>query len=97
MSPQLESIIKETQELDPDELRELMKAISGILRSKHRMHAKNNDFWNPKTLNQIIEEQNAKALNRLSDFVADFWPDEESVDEFIKYIYEQRREDRLSS
>ncbi|MFQ5677415.1 MAG: hypothetical protein ACE5G1_16120, partial [bacterium] len=96
MSPQLQTMIKEAQELSPVEQVELIAAISQALQNKYKQLSRNNDFWNPKTLKQLSDEQRVQAVKSLSDLAADFWPEEESVDEFNEFIYKQRLEDRLS-
>lgn len=53
------------------------------------------DFWEPKTLEQHIQAQLTRPVTDIADLVADFWPEEESADDFIAYIYQQRREDCL--
>lgn len=96
MTPQMKSILKETRNLTQDELMELMKEISGLLESKHPGLSGDNDFWHPKTLDQVIKEQNVQIVEDLSDFAADFWPEEESADDFLQYIDQQHQEDVLS-
>lgn len=43
-------------------------------------------------LKTLIEEAPVTDIDELG---GDFWPEDESVDDFIDYIYGQRREDRL--
>ena len=52
------------------------------------------DFWQPKTLQQHIEEQQVKPIRDITELVADFWPEDESADYLVTCIYEQRLEDR---
>jgi hypothetical protein len=96
MSPQVQTIINEAEELSPTEQIELIAAVSQLLQKRYTQLSKNNDFWKPKTLEQLVEEQQIKAVKNLSDLRTDFWPEEESVDEFNEFIYQQRQEDRLS-
>jgi hypothetical protein len=48
-------------------------------------------FWQPKTLQQHIQEQQVRPITNLDDLVVDFWPEEQSVDDFLDFTYEQRR------
>lgn len=52
------------------------------------------DFWKPRSIDEIVREQQispAMDLLALTD-----WPDEESADKRIEYIYGQRRADRMA-
>jgi len=53
------------------------------------------DFWEPKTLEEHIQAQQTRPMMSIA-IKADFWPKDESADDFIDYIYGQRREDRSS-
>ena len=95
MSPQLKALITEAQELTPLEQVELITAISQLLQNNNKLSETNSGFWQPKTLDQLYKEQRVQAVTNIFDLAADFWPEEESADEFNEYIYEQRHEDRL--
>lgn len=92
MSPQVQTIIQEAEELSPNEQMELLSAISEMLQNHHKQSL---TFWKPKTLEQLADEQQIQAIKNISDLKTDFWPEEESIDEFNEYIYKQREEDRL--
>ncbi len=42
-------------------------------------------IWQPKTLQQYIQEQQAQPITNLDDLVVDFWPEEQSVDDFLNF------------
>jgi hypothetical protein len=46
----------------------------------------------PRDLPTIAAEQGVQPVTSLDDLVGDFWPDDESVDEFIATVREWRRE-----
>ena len=56
----------------------------------HKQLSKFNDFWKPKALDQLFNNQNHQPVKSVFDFVTDFWPVEESVDDFNQCIYSQR-------
>lgn len=87
----LQTLIDAAQELSPLEQLELISALS---QSLHRNYQQTVDFWEPKTLEQLIQTQQTQPITNIAD-LAGFWPQEESVDDFIEYIYQQRHEDRL--
>lgn len=41
------------------------------------------DFWHPPTVEQLIKEQGVKPLTEESFKKADFWPEDQDVEEFI--------------
>lgn len=50
-------------------------------------------FWDRKTtLADLIARQGAKPVTRIEDLKADFWPEEESIDEFVRTIRQWRCE-----
>lgn len=51
------------------------------------------DFWQPQTVEQRIQAQQTQPVADIADLRADFWPEDESADDIIEYIYQQRRED----
>jgi Arc/MetJ-type ribon-helix-helix transcriptional regulator len=91
MGTRLQNLIDAAQELSPLEQLELISTIS---QSLHRNCQQAVDFWEPKTLEQLIQAQQTQPITDIAD-LAGSWPEEESVDDFIEYIYQQRREDRL--
>ena len=95
MSAQLKSIIKKAKALNPSEQMELITAISQLLQDAYKPFFLDSNFWQPKTIDQLYKEQQVQTVEDIFDFAADFWPEEESVDEFNEYIYKQRHEDRL--
>jgi hypothetical protein len=91
MTKRLQTLIDAAQELS---LLEQLELISTISQSLYRSYQQTVDFWEPKTLEQLIQAQQPQPITNIAD-LASFWPEEESVDDFIEYIYQQRREDRL--
>ena len=95
MSPHLQAVINEAQQLSSTEQIQLISAISEFLQKKYKTSDLNNDFWKSKTFIQVFNEQPVQPVESLKDLRADFWPKEDSVDEFNEYIYNQRSEVRL--
>jgi hypothetical protein len=95
MDSKLQTIIDSAQELTPYEQIELIHAVSQLLFRQYQPAPATTDFWEPKSLEQIIQLQPAPVIQDISTLQVDFWPEEEAVDDFIDYIYQQRTEDRL--
>jgi hypothetical protein len=90
----LESIIEAVQELSPIEQLDLISMVSQLL-SKDYPHLDSvSDFWKPRTLDEISYAQGTQPVTQLADLRGSFWPDDESADDLIDYVYQQRREDR---
>jgi hypothetical protein len=43
-------------------------------------------FWELPTLEELADEQGIEPVERLEDLVSGFWPDDESVDDFLAAI-----------
>jgi hypothetical protein len=55
------------------------------------------DFWTSKTAEQLAAEQGVKPwtaadVEKLRELADELWPDEESVDEFLVWLRQLRRE-----
>jgi hypothetical protein len=51
-------------------------------------------FWRHKSLDELIAEQGVRPIDDFQGFldkISDFWPEEESADEFIAWLAETRR------
>jgi len=91
--PNLEALIEAAQELSPLEQLTLMTALSESLRRSCLQTLSAADFWKPKTLQEQIEAQQVEPVGDIARLRAGFWPQDESADDLIEYIYEQRRQD----
>ena len=94
MTEKLQALIDTARELSFAEQLELISAVSQLVQSAYQDSG--SSFWQSKTIEQLIQEQQVRPVGNLKDLTVDFWPDEESADELIDYIYQQRLEDRLA-
>ena len=95
MSPKLQSIIDAAQELSPLEQLQLIEAVSEFLQLKYQIAGSTGDFWNSQSVEDLVRGQNKQPLTSIADLSADFWPEHETADDIIDYLYQQRQEDRL--
>lgn len=95
MTTKLQSLINTAQELSPLEQVELIRAISQLLVQRYQKELPVADFWHPRTLEEIVKAQQTPVVQDISALKVDFWPEEETADEFIEYIYQQRKEDSV--
>jgi hypothetical protein len=95
MNKKLKSIIGSIQQLPVVEQLELMQMISQSLYLNYQHTLLTKNFKQKQTIKQLIKNRQKKPASNLSELAVDFWPEKESVDEFIEYTYQQRQEDRL--
>lgn len=95
MNKRLKTIIGSIQQLPVVEQLELMQVISQslYLHYQHTLLTKN--FIQKKTIKQLVKDQQKTSVSNLTELAVDFWPEKESVDDFIEYTYQQRQEDRF--
>ena len=46
-------------------------------------------------MEDLVRAQNKQPVTNIADLAADFWPEQETADDIIEYLYQQRQEDRL--
>ena len=95
MSPKLQSIIDAAQELSPLEQLQLIEAVSEFLQLKYQITRPTVDFWNSQSVEDLVRAQNTQPVTNITDLAANFWPEQETADDIIEYLYQQRQEDRL--
>jgi hypothetical protein len=93
MTQELQILIEKARKMPLPEQFELIISLSQSL--YHMCYPANDDFKKSLTVQELIEKQKTKPVTDIANLGADFWPEEESADDVIRYIYEQRREDRL--
>lgn len=79
--PVLEEIIAEVKALHPAEQQRLRKILN----------AEASRFDPAKRIEQLVAEQGTRPLN-FQEMLGDFWPKEESTDEFLATLREWRSE-----
>ena len=52
------------------------------------------DFWRAKTIEQLAAEQGVKPVENPDELLGDFWPEDESIDDFLVWLREIRREQK---
>ena len=90
----LQAVIEAVQELSPLEQLDLIQALSKSVQASYLGVSSTEDFCKPKTLREHLSIQQTKPVSDIGDLVADFWPEAESADDLVAYIYGQRQQDR---
>jgi hypothetical protein len=94
MAKKVNKVLEEAKQLSPLEQLELIRALSEWLQERY-LKPNGGISALGKDVIPTSVRRTAPATN-LDDYVADFWPDDESVDDFNAYIQQQRAADRLS-
>lgn len=55
------------------------------------------DFWSCRSLKELARSQGVRPVDDLTELAANFWPDDESVDDLIEFVSRERRRDRESA
>lgn len=55
------------------------------------------DFWQGATLAELARMQNVQPVQQLEDLWGDFWPEDESIDDFVATIRRWRHEPTTDS
>lgn len=95
MTSRLQTLIDAARELSPLEQLDLIRVISQSLYHTYQRTQPVVDFWEPQTLEQLIQAQQTQPVTDITSLGGNFWPKDESADDFVGYIYQQRHKDRL--
>ncbi len=94
MTAKVQVLLKEVQGLSlPDQL-ELIHIMTLNLSRRYQNVSPQSNFGYSSTLEELIHAQHVKPITDIHELAADFWPEDESADDMIGYIYTQRQEDR---
>ncbi|MEE3716930.1 hypothetical protein V2H45_09255 [Tumidithrix elongata RA019] len=95
MTPKLKAAIAAIQPLTPIERQQLLQILTqsdSSLNLQTDLKTLSTQFWQGNTLNQLLATQSPTIFNNPKDFVASFWPEEDSMDDFLNFLRQQRQE-----
>lgn len=95
MAIDLQELIGAAQTLSPQEQVELISAVSQFLRRSYEQPPSTTDFWQPQSIDQLLQAQAVLPVQDITQLACDESADDEPADEMIAYIYGQRQADRL--
>ncbi len=95
MTPQLQQVIAAARTLSPHDKLALLEVISRDLQQAYAVGEEGQAFWSPRSIDEVAQTQAAPAVTDISMLAVDFWPEDESADEFNQFVAGQRRADRL--
>ena len=97
MTANLQTLIHSAEQLTPVEQVELINAISSLLYRYYQQEVLTEDFWHPQPIESIVTSQKTQPVSDISALKADFWPNDESADDFIAFIEKQHQEDHAAN
>ena len=97
MSTNLQTLIHSAEQLTPVEQVELINAVSHFLHQHYQQKAPTADFWQPQPIESIVAVQQTQPASGISTLKADFWPEDESADEFIEFVTQQHQANSAAS
>jgi hypothetical protein len=92
MSPQLQAAIAAIQPLsspDRQQLIQLLNQGDAPLESLNRL---SQQFRQSDSIQQLRDQQSPTVVQDLSDLKADFWPEEDSIEAFLRFLSQARQE-----
>lgn len=93
----LQQAIEVAQRLSPREKYQLIEAVAHSLTQTDALETRSASFLRGRRLEDLIAEQQPPIVTDIDALGADFWPEDESADDFNNYIETQRRTDRETS
>jgi hypothetical protein len=95
MTPQLQAAIAAIQPLSPTERLQLLQILTqsdSTLDSQTDLKTLSAQFWQGTTLQQLRATQTPSAVQNFNALVTDFWPAEDSIEDFLTFLRQQRQE-----
>lgn len=94
MTPQLRAAIAAIQPLSPTERQHLLQILTqsdSASDSQTDLKTLSTQFWQGISLQQLRATQTPTTVRSLKDLAADFWPAEDSIEDFLTFLREQRQ------
>ncbi|WP_414530673.1 hypothetical protein [Nodularia chucula] len=95
MTSRLENAIAAIQQLSSTERQQLLQIFTQSDLSSHSQTDLKNlshQFWQDTTLNELLATQTPITVHNLKHLAADFWPEEDSIEDFLTFLRQQRKE-----
>jgi hypothetical protein len=95
MTPQLQAAIAAIQPLSRTERQQLLQILTqsdAASDPQPDLKALSNQFWQGVSIQQLRATQTPTTVHNLKDLAADFWPTEDSIEDFLIFLRQQRQE-----
>jgi hypothetical protein len=91
MTPQLEVAIAAIKPLSIFERQEVLNLLLNPV-DQIDLAQQSTAFWQDRTIAQLKTVQKIVPVASLKDLVADFWAEEDSIEDFLTFLQTQRQE-----
>lgn len=94
MTPQLEAAIAAIQSLSSTERQQLLQILiqsDPSSNSQANLRELSTQFWQGITLQRLLTTQSPTTVHNLKDLAADFFPEEDSIEDFLIFLKQQRQ------
>jgi hypothetical protein len=95
MTPQFEAAIAAIQQLSPLERQQLLQVLiqsNFSANDQTALRSLSTQFQQGATLKQLLAAQTPVTVNHPRDLRASFWPEADSIEEFLDFLQQQRQE-----
>jgi hypothetical protein len=95
MSANVDELLEAARSLPPDQQLELLRGLAQSLgQGLSPMAPASAEFWTHRSLGEIAQRQRITAFRDTGAFAMPDWPPDESVDDLIAFVKNQRWSDR---
>ena len=95
MSSELQQVIDAARALSLRDKLELLQIIARDLQQAEAFTEASTAFWSSRSLDAIAQSQSVPVITDAHALAVDFWPEDESADDFNQFITARRHADRL--
>ena len=95
MTPNLKAAIAAIQPLSLEERQQLLQILNqdaSFNTQATELITLSTQFWQGISLTRLFDHQTPRTISNIQDLAIDFWPQEESEEDFLHFLRQQRQE-----
>lgn len=96
MSPEIKPLINTVKGLPFPYQLEILQEIAKSVSDNWKQIGSMDDFWHPRSVDEHLQANPVEKVSDIDILSGNFWPEDESADDFNQYTYGQRRSDRTA-
>ena len=95
MTTEVHNLLAAARALTPQEQAELLQGLAQSLAQSFSPLAHTSaDFWSHRSIEDLLHERPIPAISDIRQLAMPDWPADESIDDFLTYLKQQREADR---
>ena len=95
MATDVEDILSAVRRLPLQEQQEVLRRLTeSLITARSSLDRAASTFWTERSIDELAREQQVAPVTDIHTLALPDWPDDESADDLIDYIYAQRHADR---